>query len=152
MQPMLLASLEMIFRSDKPWWNLIREDFRLIFLLLVFFVSLLVLTVVLYLAGLVVIGRKRVLLADAFIVSLLGTVLSNLFFMFIPYRLVALMLSVFVWLLSIKRLYRIDWLRAIVVGILAVAIYLVIVVILALFFGIIEAVWELLYFSLVFLH
>jgi len=150
MRLMLLASLEMISRGDKPWWNLIREDFRLIFSLTLFFVNLLVLAIVLYLAGLVVVGRKQALLSDAFIISLLGTALSTVFFMFIPYRLVALLLSIIVWLLLIKRLYETGWLRAIAVGILAVVIYLATAIILALIFGIVEAVWELLYFSFIF--
>jgi len=150
MQLMLLASLEMISRGDKPWWNLIREDFRLIFSLTLFFVNLLVLAIVLYLTGLVVVGRKLALLSDAFIISLLGTALSTVFFMFIPYRLVALLLSIIAWLLLIKRLYETGWLRAIAVGILAVVIYLATAIILALIFGIVEAVWELLYFSFIF--
>jgi len=139
----------MAAKGEGPWWNLIPEGFRLIFFLAVFFISLLVLVVVLYLAGLIVVGRKRALLTDAFIISLLGTVLSNLFFMFIPYSLVALFLSILVWLLLIKRLYETKWLGAIAVGILAVIIYLALVIVLALIFGVIEAVWELLYFSFI---
>jgi len=115
----------------------------LIFSLIVFFVSLLVLAVVLYLAGLVVVGKRRALLSDAFIISLLGTVLSTLFLMFIPYRLVALLLSIAAWLLLIKSLYETGWLGAIAVGILAIIIYLATLFILALLFGIFEAIWEL---------
>jgi len=100
------------------WWELIRPELRLIFSLALFFFNLLALAVVLYVAGLVVVGVKRTLLADAFIVSLLGTVLSTVFFMFIPYGLIALFLSVFVWLFIIKRLYGTGWLSAIAVGIL----------------------------------
>ena len=139
---MLLASLEMISRGDNPWWNLIREDFRLIFLLAVFFVSLLVLIIVLYLAGLIVVGRKRALLTDAFIISLLGTALSTVFFMFIPYRLLALLLSIILWLLLIKRLYETGWIGAIGVGILAIIIFLAVTVLLALAFGILSIVLE----------
>lgn len=146
---MLIVSLGIGARREGPWWSLIPEGLRLIFFLAVFFVSLLVLAVVLYLAGLIVVGRKLALLRDAFTISLLGTVLSNLFFMFIPYPLVALLLSIAVWLLLIKRLYETGWFGAIAVGILAAIIYLAIAIILALIFGIIEMVWELLYFSFI---
>jgi len=135
--------LRLMLLVEGSWWNLIPEGFRLIFSLIVFFVSLLVLAVVLYLAGLVVVGKRRALLSDAFIISLLGTVLSTLFLMFIPYRLVALLLSITVWLLLIKRLYETGWLGAIAVGILAIIIYLATLFILAVLFGIFEAIWEL---------
>jgi len=139
---MLLASLELISSEDKPWWNLIREDFRLIFSLTLFFVNLLVLTIVLYLAGLVVVGKKRALLSDAFMISLVGTVLSTVFFMFIPYRLVALLLGIITWLLLIKRLYETGWIGAIGVSILAVIIFLAVTLLLARAFGILSIVIE----------
>jgi len=139
---MLLLILSIAAQGEKSWWNLIREDLRVIFLLVLFLVNLLILAVVLYLAGLVVVGKKRALLSDAFIISLLGTVLSILFFMFLPYRLLALILSIIVWLLLIKRLYETGWLGAIAVGILAMVIFLAVTVLLALFFGIMEVLIE----------
>lgn len=139
---MLLLILSIAAQGEKSWWNLIREDLRVVFLLVLFLVNLLILAVVLYLAGLVVVGKKRALLSDAFIISLLGTVLSILFFMFLPYRLLALILSIIVWLLLIKRLYETGWLGAIAVGILAMVIFLAVTVLLALFFGIMEVLIE----------
>ena len=139
---MLLLILSIAAQGEKSWWNLIREDLRVIFLLVLFLVNLLILAVVLYLAGLVVVGKKRALLSDAFIISLLGTVLSILFFMFLPYRLLALILSIIVWLLLIKRLYETGWLGAIAVGILAMVIFLAVTLLLALFFGIMEVLIE----------
>ena len=143
----LLGILSIAARENKSWYDLIPEGLGLIFFLALFFISLLVLTVVLYLAGLVVVGKKRALLTDAFIISLLGTVLSNLFFMFIPYPLLALLLSIVVWLLLIKRLYETGWIRAIAVGILTIIIYLVIIILLALIFGILYVIFEHFLFS-----
>jgi hypothetical protein len=142
MRLMLLASLELISSEDKPWWNLIQEDFRLIFSLTLLFVNLLILTIVLYLAGLVIFGKKRSLLSDTFMISLVGTVLSTVFFMFIPYRLVALFFGIITWLLLIKRLYEIGWVGAIGVGILAIIIFLAVTLLLALAFGILSIVIE----------
>lgn len=138
---LLLVSSSMGAR-EGAWWDLIREDFRLIFSLTLFLVNLLVLAIVLYLAGLVVVGKKRALLADAFLISLVGTVLSTVFFMFIPYRLVALLLGVITWLLLVKRLYGTGWIGAIGVGILAIIIFLAVTVLLALAFGILSIVIE----------
>ncbi|MFZ0965210.1 MAG: hypothetical protein WAN82_01095 [Candidatus Bathyarchaeia archaeon] len=139
---MLLLILSIAAQGEKSWWNLIREDLRVIFLLVLFLVNLLILAVVLYLAGLVVVGKKRALLTDAFIISLLGTVLSTVFFMFIPYRLIALFLGIITWLLLIKRLYETGWIGAIGVGILAIIIFLAVTVLLALAFGILSIVLE----------
>jgi len=141
---MLVGSL--IADAEGSWWRMIPEELRLVFSLVVFFVNLLVLAVVLYLAGLVVVGKKRALLTDAFIISFLGTVLSTLFLMFIPYRLIALVLCIFTWLLLIKRLYETGWLGAIAVGILAMIIFLAVTVLLALFFGILHIISKLLLF------
>jgi hypothetical protein len=143
---MLLLSLNM----KGSWWNLIPENLRLIFSLAFFFVNLLVLAVVLYLAGLIVVGKRRALMSDAFIISFLGTVLSTALFLFIPYRLIALFLSIVIWLLLIKRLYETGWLGAMAVGILAIIIFLAVTVIIALAFGILYIIIEL-FFSLMLL-
>ncbi|MEM2547074.1 MAG: hypothetical protein QXM37_05545, partial [Candidatus Bathyarchaeia archaeon] len=48
---------------------------------------------------------------------------------------IALLISIFVWLLLIKRFYETGWLGALAVGILVVIIYLAILLLLALIFG-----------------
>jgi hypothetical protein len=141
---MLFLTLSIGAGSEGPWWGFIPEGLRIIFSLTLFLVNLFVLAAVLYVAGLIVVGAKRALLGEAFLISLLGTVLSTLFLVFISYRWVALALSVIVWLLLIKHLYETGWLGAIAVSILTVMIFLAIAVILALFFGIAEGLRELL--------
>ena len=140
----LLTSL--IAKREGSWWdNIIGElgrELAIIFSLVLFFVSLLVLTIVLYLAGLIVVGGKRARLTDALIISLLGTVLSTLFLMFIPYPLIAVILSIITWLLLIKSLYETGWLGSLAVGILAIVIYLAVIILLALFFGILAIIIE----------
>jgi len=141
-----LVSSSVAAKGEGAWWDRIHEDFRLVFSLTLFFVNLLILTIVLYLAGLVIVGKKRALLSDAFMISLVGTVLSTVFFMFIPYRLIALLLGIITWLLLIKRLYETGWIGAIGVGILAIIIFLAVTVLLALAFGILSVVIK--FFSL----
>ncbi|MDI6690961.1 MAG: hypothetical protein QME50_03715 [Candidatus Bathyarchaeota archaeon] len=138
----LLASL--IARREGSWWNNIIGELgrglAIIFSLVLFFVSLLVLTVVLYLAGLIVVGGKRARFTDALIIALVGTVLSTLFSLFIPYLLIGLLLSILTWLLLIKSLYETGWLGALAVGILAIIIFLAVMILLALFFGILAII------------
>jgi hypothetical protein len=127
---------------DESWLNLIPEELRLIFPLVLFFVNLIALAIVLYLAGLIVVGKKRSLISDAFIISLLGNILSTAFFILIPYRILALALSIIVWLLLIKRFYETTWLKAMAVGVLAIIVFLAITVLLALIFGILAIILE----------
>jgi len=134
-----------IFGEGHSWRDLIPEGYHLIFPLVVFIINLLALAGVVYIAGLIVVGRKRALFRDAFVIALLGTVLSTLFFMFISYPFLALALSIIVWLLLVKSLYETGWLGAIAVSIMTVIVYLAITVILALIFGIITEVWRLVF-------
>lgn len=139
LQVILFKSL--IAFGEGRWWNILSEETRLIFSLVLFFVNLVILAIVLYLAGLVVVGKRRALFSDAFIISLLGTVASTVFFMFLP-SLLALALSIIAWLLLIKRFYETDWFKAIAVGILAIVIFLAVTVLLALIFGILAVIFE----------
>ncbi len=127
-------------------WNIIPEPLRLLFLLALFFVELLVLAVLLHFAGLIIVGGRKARFSDAFIIALIGNVLSTLFFAFIPYYWIASFLSIITWLLLIKNLYETGWLGAIAVGILAILIYLAIVIILLFVFGIIKEIGEFLPF------
>lgn len=143
LQLIVVESFSIGAKGERSWWDLIPNvSYRLAFSLTLFLVNLLVLTCLLYLSGLIVVGKKRALLSDAFIISLVGTVLSTLFFMFIPFHLIALALSVIIWLLVIKRLYETRWLGAIAVGILAVIIFLAVTLLLALSFGILSYIIE----------
>ncbi|MEM3442795.1 MAG: hypothetical protein QXM86_02915 [Candidatus Bathyarchaeia archaeon] len=143
-QKLIEIILQLSFKAGKrpewPWG--LPEELVLIFAIAWFFLSLFVLAVVLYIAGLIVVGRKRALLSDAFIISLLGTVLTTLFAIFIPYPLITLILSLLVWLILIKRLFETGWLGAIAVGILAIVIYLVLLVLLAFAFHILEKIFD----------
>lgn len=145
LQLLLLVSLTV--GANDSWWKMIPEELRLVFSLVIFLVNLLVLAFFLYLAGLIVVGKKRALLTDAFTISLLGTILSTLFLMFIPYRLMALILCIVVWLLLVRRLYETSWLGAIAVSILAVMIFLAVTVLLALFFAILFVFEQFLLFT-----
>ena len=142
---MLAQLIQLIFYAALLRANENRLEWilrNLAFGVVLFLVELLVLAVVLYIAGRVVVGKKRALFSDAFIIALLGTILSSIFMVFIPYNLLALLLSIFVWLLLIKRLYETGWLGAIAVGILAIIVFVVVLVLIALLFGILYLVVE----------
>jgi len=106
----------------------------MMFALTAFIVNLIVMTGVFYVAGVIVVGKKRALLSDAFVISLLGTILGTICTLFIP--LIGAIVAFIVWLLLIRHYYETGWLGALAVAILAVIIYMVILFILAFFLAI----------------
>ncbi len=102
-----------------------------------FVIGLIILTIVFYIAGRAVVGKKRALFSDAFVISLLGTTVAIIVGFFMPdIPLISLILSLIIWLLLIKRYYETGWLGALAVAILAVIIYVVIGLILFLILAI----------------
>ena len=90
-----------------------------------FVLGLAILTIVFYIAGRAVVGGKRALFSDAFVISLLGTIVANIVSLFnLP--LIGLILSLIVWLLLIKHYYETGWLGALAVAVLAVIVYIAI--------------------------
>lgn len=124
--------MQLLLISARPDWSWgIREGLTLLFAIALFLIELVVLAVLLYLAGLVVVGKKRALFSDAFIIALLGTVLSTLFVILPLPGLITLLLIAITWLILIKRLFETGWLGAIAVGILVIIIYLAILILVA---------------------
>jgi len=109
------------------------EFSRLWFALTVFIVNLIVMTFVFYIAGIIVVGRKRALFSDAFVISLLGSIIGALCTLFFP--VIGILLALLVWLVLIRHYYETGWLGAIAVGILAIIIYVVVLIILAILMG-----------------
>lgn len=132
----------MLLVGARPNWGWgIMEGLTLLFAIALFLIELVVLAVLLYLAGLIVVGKKRALFSDAFIIALLGTVLSTLFVILLPW-LIAVLLGVIMWLILIKRLFETGWLGAIAVGILVVIIYFAILILLALVLGFLGLIFK----------
>lgn len=132
---LLLKTASLLLAKGANWHGSeLLKGLDILFAFVLFFTELLVLTVVLYIAGLIVVGKRRALFSDAFVISLLGTILSIIFAVLLPGWL-TLLVSILVWLLLIKRFYETGWLGALAVGILAIIVYLAILIILALIFG-----------------
>ena len=119
----------------RDLWLQILVQTELFFAVVIFIINLVVMTIVFYLAGIIVVGKRRALLSDAFVISLLGTIVSSICSLFFP-PVIGLILSLLVWLLLIKRYYETGWMGALAVAVLAVIIYVVVWVILAFLFAI----------------
>ena len=103
--------------------------------LFTFIVGLIVLTIIFYVAGRVVVGGKKALFSDAFVISLLGTIVMNVCLYFF-HPLVGAIISLIVWLLLIKHYYETGWVGAIAVAIMAVIVSMVITILLGILLGI----------------
>ena len=112
------------------WWLQIPGQTELLFTIISFIINLIVMTIVFYVAGVIVVGKRRALFSDAFVISLLGTVVSNICVLFFP-PVIGLILSLLIWLLLIRHYYETGWLGALAVAVLAVIISVVVFVILA---------------------
>jgi len=109
--------------------------------MVLFLLELMVLTVVFYISGLIVVGKKRAKLSDAFLISLLGTIIFNVFVMLIP--VLGLFIALVVWLALIKHYYETGWLGALAVTILAVIVYFALFILLLTIFSLPLLLWNL---------
>jgi len=128
-----LALFSLIFPTQAPLQFLFWRT------LIIFVISLIVLAIILYFAGLVVVGRERAELSSAFAIALLGMFVDfalNIAFtlLLIPlptslsweYAFIFRVFSSLIVLLSlIKNFYKTGWLGALAVAILAVIIMVV---------------------------
>jgi len=108
----------------KTLWPSQLGETELLSSFIVFVVNLIVLTIVFYVVGRVVVGKKRAKFGDAFVISLFGTLTGTILSLFIPHWLGAI-LSLIVWLLLIRHFYETGWVGALAVGILAVIVMIV---------------------------
>jgi len=104
-----------------------------------FIVNLIVLTIVFYVAGFIVVGKRKAQFLDAFIIALLGSAISTIFMVFlteIPLLKLdggkitmgaglGLILSFLSYLLLIRHYYETGWLGALAVAIVAVIVFVV---------------------------
>jgi len=104
----------------------------------IFIIQVLILSVIIYIAGLMVVGGRRATFGDAFKISLLGTVLGGFIYaaisLFVP--LVGLIVYILVWLALIKQYFETGWLNALAIGILAIIVALALLIIVALILAI----------------
>jgi hypothetical protein len=93
-----------------------------------------VLSIIFYLAGKVVVGTDKTSFKDAFAISVLGTLVLIVCLSVFSLEL-AIVLSLFAWLLLVRHYYETGFLGAIAVGLTSVIVAVVILVLLNMFLG-----------------
>lgn len=107
---------------------------ELLFSIISFTIIFVVLSVVFYLAGLVVVGGRRALFRDAFAISVLGTLVLIICFSVFSFE-IAIVLSLIAWLLLVRHYYETGLLGSIAVGLMSIIVAVVILVVLGILLG-----------------
>jgi len=107
---------------------------ELLFFIISFAIIFAVLSVVFYLAGTVVVGRRRASFKDAFAISVLGTLVLIVCLSVFSLE-IAMVLSLIAWLLLVRHYYETGLLGSIAVGLTSVLISVIILVILNMLLG-----------------
>jgi hypothetical protein len=114
---------------------------EILFFVISFAIIFAVLSVVFYLAGVVVVGRSRACLKDAFAISVLGTLVLIVCLSIFSLK-VAMTLSLGAWLLLVRHYYETGILGSIGVGLTSVIVAAVILVVLDMLLGNSELVFR----------
>jgi hypothetical protein len=108
---------------------------EILFSIISFAIILIVLSVVFYLAGIVVVGGHKALFKDAFAISVLGTLVLIVCLSVFSLE-IAMVLSLIAWLLLVRHYYETGLLGSIAVGLVSVIVAVVILVVLSILLGI----------------
>ena len=106
-------------------------DVFLINLLIHVVVNIILLSPVLWISGRLLAGKDKARFMDALWIAILGTVIADLLGIFVV-GIIATLIVLVIWVALIKHFFDCGWLKALVIGIVAVIVLAVIAIILAL--------------------
>jgi hypothetical protein len=97
-------------------------------------INIIVLSPVLWIAGRLLAGKDKAKFTDALWIVILGTIIGVVFQAFLEgiLGLLGSIIMLIIWLALVKHFFDTGWLKALVIAILAVIIYIIIVAILVL--------------------
>ncbi|UCF45347.1 MAG: hypothetical protein JSW44_01565 [Candidatus Bathyarchaeota archaeon] len=98
-------------------------------------INIIVLSPVLWISGRLLAGTDKAKFTDAIWIVVLGTVIGGVL-QYLFSGIIALIIVLFIWIALVKHFFDTGWLRALAIAIVAVLIWLVIAVIIALIVGI----------------
>jgi len=99
-------------------------------------VPTIILSPILWLGGRAIVGKDKAKFTDAIWIILIGTLFGSIFSAFFT-GVIASIIQLIVWLALVKRFFDCGWLKALIISILAVIIFIAIVILLGLLgFGI----------------
>ncbi len=106
-------------------------DVLLIRLVIHVIVNLIILSPVLWISGRALAGKDKAKFIDALWIAVLGTVIADVLGIFIA-GIIATLIVLIIWIALIAHFFDCSWLKAFVIGIIAIVMLVVIAAILAL--------------------
>ena len=98
-------------------------------------VEVIVISLVLWASGRVLVGKEKAKFTDAIWITVLGLMVGAVVQNVIPF--VGWLLALIIWLALIRHFFDTGWVRAFLIALLAMIIFVVIAVVLGLLFGIV---------------
>jgi hypothetical protein len=95
-------------------------------LLIDLIIKIIILAPAFWLAGRVLTGKDNAKFLDAVWIVILGTLIGGIFSYFEIIGLIALIIQLIIWLGLVKHFFDTDWIRALVISVLAVIILIVV--------------------------
>jgi len=94
----------------------------------------------LWISGRLLVGKEKAKFTDALWIVVLGTVIGSAFGYFFS-GVIASIIVLIIWLALVKRFFNCGWLKALVISIVAVLIFIAIAVVLAIIGIAIVSIW-----------
>jgi len=114
--------------------------FNLDVLVISIIINTLIVAPVLWLAGRALVGKDKAKFTDAIWIVVLGTVIGTFFGAFFK-GIIATIILLVMWLALVKHFFDCGWLKALVISILAVVIFVVIIAIRAVIGIVVWTIW-----------
>ena len=95
-------------------------------------VKIIVLAPAFWLAGRALAGKNKAKFIDAVWIVIFGTLIGGIFSYFEIIGIIALIIQLLIWLGLVKHFFDTDWIRALVISVLAIIIIIVVAFILGL--------------------
>lgn len=95
-------------------------------------ISTIVIGLVLWLSGRVIVGKQRASLSHGLLIAALGIIIGAVLQYFSISGTIALIVMVIVWLALIKHFFKCGWLKALLVAIVAIIIFIIVAFVLLL--------------------
>lgn len=107
---------------------------NLTYLLIHLIVNIIIISPSLWIAGRLLVGGQKAKFTDAIWIVTLGTIIGTIVGLF-TFSWVSLIIQLIVWLALVKHFFDCGWLKALLISIVAIIVFIIIVAILA-FIGI----------------
>jgi len=108
--------------------------FDLVAFIINLIISTIILAPVLWLAGRALVGKKKAKFTDAIMIVVIGIVVGAIFGAFVPNGgIIGSIVQLIVWLYLVKHFFECGWLKALVISIVAIIIFVIIATVLGLF-------------------